>query len=255
MNSTFFGALRRALFGGSISQSQVDGINAIMSAWAKYGDGDTRKLAYILGGVFHESARTMQPVRETLATSDAQAIARLEAAWAKGQLSWVSKPYWRKDADGFAWFGRGRIQNTHKANAEKLEKRFGTPFTTNPDLFLDSEIDAIVTVVGHMEGIWTGKKLGDYIIGDKCDFVGARRVVNGNDKAVTIAGYATSFLNALRAGEAAGPVVAPPVPPDVEPVPEPAPEPVVPVVTPTAAGIGAALIAVIAAVLAYLGVD
>ena len=208
MNAAFFAGVRASLFGGRLAQGQVDGINELARAWRLYGDGDERKLAYILAGVLHESARMMQPVRETLAESDEQAIARLENAWRAGKLPWVKTPYWRRENGGLAWFGRGRIQNTHKANAEKLEKRFGIGFTKNPDLFLDSKIDAMVTVVGHLEGLWTGKKLGDFIDGPACDFVSARRVVNGTDRAELIAGYAKKFLAAIKAAMAAAP--APP---------------------------------------------
>src|SRR5690606_10668834 len=82
---------------------------------AKYRDMDVRWLAYILATVFHETARTMQPVRETLATTDQGAINALEAAYKKGRLKGVKTPYWR---DGY--FGRGLVQITHKANYDKF---------------------------------------------------------------------------------------------------------------------------------------
>jgi len=49
--------------------------------------------AYVLATAKWETAHTMEPVRETLANSDASAIARLKKAWEKGQLKWVSRPY------------------------------------------------------------------------------------------------------------------------------------------------------------------
>jgi hypothetical protein len=46
-------------------------------------------------------------------------------------------------------------------------------------------------------GIYTGKKLSDYINADKCDFLNARRIVNGTDKAELIMGYAQRFFAEL----------------------------------------------------------
>lgn len=66
--SAFFNAVRSPLFGGTLSQAQVDGLKVIVNAWDQLGDGDDRKLAYILATAKHETAHTMQPVRETLAS-------------------------------------------------------------------------------------------------------------------------------------------------------------------------------------------
>ena len=54
----------RPLFGGKLKQSQVDGINGIIVAWDQYGDGNIQRLAYVLATAFHETAATMQPIRE-----------------------------------------------------------------------------------------------------------------------------------------------------------------------------------------------
>ena len=54
---------------------------------------------------------------------------------------------------------------------------------------------ALFTLVDGMRtGAYTGAKVGDYIGGDRRDFVGARAVVNGNDRADLIAGYAQEYL-------------------------------------------------------------
>jgi hypothetical protein len=47
-------------------------------------------------------------------------------------------------------------------------------------------------------GLFTGKKLSDYIGPGKCDYVAARRIINGTDRARLIAGYARSFQDALK---------------------------------------------------------
>jgi len=150
--------------------------------------------AYVLATAYHESAHTMKPVRETLASSDAQAISRLENAWKKGQLSWVKTPYWR---EGF--FGRGYVQLTHKTNYEKASKRLGVDFVSSPSLVMKPDYSARILVLGMNEGMFTGKKLSDYITLQRSDFKGARRIVNGTDKASLIAGYAKQYDSMLKA--------------------------------------------------------
>ena len=57
---------------------------------------------------------------------------------------------------------------------------------------------------GMTEGWFTGKLLADYFSATKDDPRNARRIINGTDKASTIAGYHAEFLDALeKAAEAA----------------------------------------------------
>lgn len=183
----------RPLFGGRLSQSQVDGTKVLLGATQGL---PIEHRAYILATAYHETAHTMQPVRETMASTDAQAISRLDAAWSKGQLKWVKQPYWRRDADGKAWFGRGYVQLTHKINYSRAGQEIGLALVGDPSLALRPEVSAAIIVRGMRNGWFTGKKLSDYLPGD---YVNARRIVNGTDRAVQIAGYARSFENALRA--------------------------------------------------------
>jgi len=192
--TTFFSYIRRAPFGGRLTQSQIDGINIILEQWEYYKLIDRRWLANILAEIFHETGGRMQPVRETFATSDAQAKNRLEAAWKAGKLSSVKLPYWR---DG--WFGRGDIQITHEDNYDRLGKRLGVDLVGNPSLAMDPVISARIAIVGMAEGLFTGKKLSDYFNEKVDDAEGARRIVNGTDKAKLIAGYHKNFLDAIDA--------------------------------------------------------
>jgi putative chitinase len=79
---------------------------------------------------------------------------------------------------------------------------------------------AAIMFDGMVEGWFTGKKLADYF-GAKSNWTNARRIINGTDKAATIADYALEFFAALKAAETVEPYIPPP--PDI-----PAPEPVVP---------------------------
>ncbi|MDP9788708.1 glycoside hydrolase family 19 protein [Agrobacterium tumefaciens] len=200
--TTFFAYARRAPFGGRLSQGQIDGMNALFRCWRSHkitGSDNNRLLAYILASVFHETGGRMLPVRETLASTDAGAIAALEKAWKAGKLGQVKTPYWRKDKDGKSWFGRGDIQLTHRVNYDALGKRIGVDLVGNPSLALDVDISAEIAIVGMLEGRFTGKKLTDYFNLKADNPVGARAVVNGTDKAKLIAGYYKSFLDALEA--------------------------------------------------------
>lgn len=193
-HATFFAYARRAPFGGRLTQLQVDGCEALLAAWAADGDDDDRKLANVLAQVFHETGGRMVPVRETFATSDAQAIRRLAAAWRAGQLPQVRVPYW---TDG--WFGRGPIQVTHKRNYVKMGAALGIDLVAKPGLLLDPVIGARSAVVGMMQGLFTGRRLSDYFSPSKSDPAGARHIVNGTDKASLIAGYHANFLDAIKA--------------------------------------------------------
>lgn len=200
--TTFFAYARRAPFGGRLSQGQIDGMNALFRCWQSHkiaGSDSNRLLAYILASVFHETAGRMLPVRETLASTDAGAIAALDRAYKAGRLGQVSEPYWRKGADKKSWFGRGVIQLTHKENYQKLGKRIGVDLVGNPSLALDVDISAEIAIVGMLEGLFTGRKLTEFFNLKKDDPIGARTVVNGTDKAKLIAGYYKSFLDALEA--------------------------------------------------------
>jgi len=62
-----------------------------------------------------------------------------------------------------------------------------------PDLALEFDNALFILIHGMIEGSFTGKKLGDYFGDFGSDFVGARRIINGKDKAEKIALLAQKF--------------------------------------------------------------
>jgi len=199
--ANFYASVRQrasGVFGTSITQSQVQGVETIIDEGERRGT-PLRQLAYILATAYHESAHTMQAVRETLAKTDDGAIRALEAAWKAGKLSWVNTPYWRKDADDKSWFGRGLVQITHKANYQKLGMLIGVDLVKDPSKALELSTAVQILFTGMELGSFTGKALADYISDGRADYEGARRIVNGTDKAALIAGYAEAFERALVA--------------------------------------------------------
>ena len=197
----------RALFANQIGNKQVKGCERIIKAFDKYvPNGTLEQLAYILATSYHETARKMWPVRETLATSDEQAIKRLDRAFEKGQLTWVSKPYWRE-----GYFGRGDVQLTHKSNytgklRDAVLKNFpGKDIGKDPSLALDPDISAYIMIEGMMRGDtgigdFTSYALEDYVNRQRVDYHAARRTVNPGDRNTydLIASYAVKFEEALR---------------------------------------------------------
>jgi hypothetical protein len=150
--------------------------------------------AYVLATAWHETAHTMRPVRETLAKSDSKAKEILTKAYKSGKLPWVKRDYWSS-----GYFGRGYVQLTHEANYIFAGERLGIPLADRPSLALDPDIAVEIIVLGMGNGWFTGKHLADYVTLSRSDFVGARRIVNGTDKAALIAGYAKQYDALLKA--------------------------------------------------------
>ena len=60
---SFYKKIRVSLF-DKLTQPQVEGMGAILNEWDRGKDEDLRNLAYMLATVYHETARTMQPIEE-----------------------------------------------------------------------------------------------------------------------------------------------------------------------------------------------
>ena len=144
------------------------------------------QIAYILATAWWETAHTMKPVEEAF---------------------WLSDAWRAKNLRYYPWHGRGYVQLTWEANYLKAGKKLDRDLTTDPDAVMNSAIAAEILVVGSLEGWFTGKKLGDYINKSKIDYVGARRIINGTDKAQAIADVAKAYEAAIV--DAPAPVTAP----------------------------------------------
>ena len=105
-----------------------------------------------------------------------------------------------EDGDGYRFRGRGYVQITGRANYARLGELLGMggQLVQNPDLALDPVIAYRIMSAGMRKGSFTGKKLSDYISPNSCDYLNARRIINGTDQAQKIAGYATAIEKVLR---------------------------------------------------------
>lgn len=196
--STFYASVRHSLFGGQLSQTQVDGMEGILNASASHGDDSSETLAYAMATAFHETGRRMTPVRETFAATDDETIRRLDS-WA--QKTGRSKNiYWRRQAPfNEAYFGRGHVQLTWKDNYERSSVDAGVDLVKGPSAMLDPEVSARVLFKGLLDGRWNGEGRGIRYYLDRGDLKNARRTVNSLDKWSLIAGYYGEFLDAINA--------------------------------------------------------
>jgi hypothetical protein len=145
---------------------------------------DKRWLAYILATAYHETAHTFDPVCEI----------------GKGKL----RPYGRKRkqtgepyTNEHLYYGRGHVQLTWYENYDKFGKLLGIDLLNNPDLALDMDTSIRIMFKGMTRGLFTGVNLSRYFNDEREDWISARKIINGTDKAEMIADYAKEFLSLI----------------------------------------------------------
>ncbi|RPI37330.1 MAG: hypothetical protein EHM67_11875 [Hyphomicrobiaceae bacterium] len=212
----YFDNVRKTLFGGKLTQQQVDGQNAILDEWERHAmSDDLRHLAYPLATTKHETASTMWPIEE----------------YGKGEGSSYGIP---DPETGQTYYGRGYVQLTWRDNYAKATSKLD--LTGDDDLewhaerALDPQIAADVMFRGMAEGWFRtasdGKPetLVKYFNETRDDPYQAREIINGDKHIVPewsdgvsignlVAGYHENFLAALVAS-----IVRQPEPEPVKPI-------------------------------------
>ncbi len=155
---------------------------AILAECKKQGVTNKAQVAYILATTVHESGagKYMQEIASGSAYEGRRDLGNTQSG------------------DGVRYKGRGYVQITGRNNYKDWGNRLGIDLVGNPSLAERPEIAAKILVGGMKGGTFTGKKLDDYINGSKTDFTGARRIVNGTDKAGTFAATAQKILGAMN---------------------------------------------------------
>lgn len=205
---TFFSYVRRAPFGNRLSQAQVDGLEKILAYWeGNHPKKDLRFLAYALATSFHETGGKMVPVREGFAKSDA-AARKIVAKRRYGVPDATSNGKALGKPTGQVYYGRGHVQLTWKDNYDVMGRLIGRDLVNSPDLALDPYTSLQILFEGMLKGVsgkgdFTGQSLEHYFNDIKDDPVGARRIINGTDKAALIASYHANFLDSLKAAKKA----------------------------------------------------
>lgn len=204
--AAFFAAYRTAFRTGDrvprparLSQSQVNGLLTLLS----FIESDTaltdlRWIAYLLATIKHECADTWQPITERGPRSY---FAKYEPGTAIGKRLGNTIT-----GDGYFYRGRGYVQITGRSNYARMAKAIDVEYlASSPELALLPKIAYSIMTVGMRRGLFTGKKLSDYIDGERCDYHNARRIINGLDRAALIAGYAVALEDVLRTAIVAEP--------------------------------------------------
>lgn len=178
------------LFYGSLPEFQSEPLLILVDKCLEQDVVDVEQIAYVLATAYHESNRF-----------------KAKEEYRKGMGKRYGIQNWIWNNKKLSYHGRGWVQLTWLGNygqfTARLSHVLGEPvdLINHPDIILeDDAINAYITVVGMKEGLFTGRAMKDYISGDEVDYVNARRVVNGTDKASLIAGYAKHFEEALRYG-------------------------------------------------------
>lgn len=202
--AAFYGALRRA-FGG-LAQSQVDGINVLLAAFAAAA-WPVPFAAYGLATAWLETGHAMQPVHEKgMGDRDRDGEDDYFEKYDTGPLAERLGNTPEDDNDGGKYAGRGFPQLTGLANYRRADEKLalGGELVRNPDLAMRPDIAARIMVRGMAEGWFTGRGLADYLPSsgeaNARQFEDARRIINGTDRAVEIAAIAIKFQSALQAG-------------------------------------------------------
>lgn len=183
--AAFFATARAKL--GRLQQPQIDGINAVCAAAA---GAPLSHAAYMLATSWHETNKTMQPVREAYWLSE---------AWRKRHLRY------------YPWYGRGFVQLTWEENYRKADAALAKAglikageLLANSDLAMRPDIAAFIMRRGMDEGWFTGVKLRHALplagVATRRQYMKARTIINGWDKADLIEDYAQFFEKALRDG-------------------------------------------------------
>lgn len=143
----------------------------IIEACMEHGITKPEAIQYVLATVEHETRGTYEPVREAYWLRNADKYLRTNSN---------TKRY-------YPYYGRGFAQITWLENYQKFSTILGIDLIEEPDLALEFDIALKILIYGMLNGTFTGKKLNDYFNENGSDFVGARKIINGRNKANHIA--------------------------------------------------------------------
>lgn len=197
-SKAFFDRVRDVdLLGPTLSPGEVEGCNAILAACAHW---PMAHVAYALATAYHETAGTMQPIKER---GGPEYLRRQYDVNGRDPARAIAHGN-TNPGDGEKFCGRGYPQLTWRDNYRRAGRKLGVDLENDPELAMRPDIAARIMEGGMREGWFTGKKLADYLPADRpaklAEFVPARRIINALDRAEKIADHAIDFQEALMAG-------------------------------------------------------
>lgn len=140
---------------------------------------DPRHAAYMLATVRHECAGAWQPIGE----------------FDNGKGHTYGRP---DPVTGKAYYGRGYVQLTWSVNYKEQGAALGIDLYHDPDRALEPSVAYQIMSRGMRLGMFTGVGLNHFISGETCDYLNARKIINGLDCAQRIAGYAIELETILK---------------------------------------------------------
>lgn len=204
----FYTDVRPTLFDGRLRPLQVQGMDAILNEWEARWQQRTplTQLAYVFATPWLETDKTMQPIHEY--GNRAYFMRMYDKTGARPKKA--AELGNTEVGDGAKFPGMGLVQSTGRGNARKATKRMRelgiidetVDFEKNPELLMLPQYAVPMLFIGMEEGWFTGVRL-DNVIDEKidgdehADFLKARRIINGTDRAERIATAADLFLKAL----------------------------------------------------------
>lgn len=201
----FYDFLRgNKMLGPKIDAKEFEGCDRIIRACAVAG-WPVSYTAYALATAYHETAHTMQPIKEIGGTAYFTRMYDINGnrpakARELGNLS---------PGDGAKYAGRGYVQLTGKKNYQRATDKlralgYDVDLVAQPDRAMEPEIAAVIMVYGMLEGWFTTRKLPDDLPAHgpagRQAFVLSRDIINGTDKDDEIAAYAVDFQTGLQQG-------------------------------------------------------
>lgn len=187
---------------GPLKKGTIDSLSDIISEFnsasslkPQYSVRQLEKFAYMLATVQYEVGDDMIPITESLNYKSAKRIMEI---WPKRFPTLASAQPYVGDQErlgnkvyglrlgnglleGFKYRGRGiGAQLTGYEVYKKFGDLLNIDLVKNPDLALDTKVGAKILYTGSMDGLFTGKKLAEYITEDKVDYVNARHVINAD---------------------------------------------------------------------------
>lgn len=182
-----FDGLRARFASKGLDKTQVGVIGALLDEFERRALPDVRFLAYMLATAWGECQ--WRPVREI----------------GRGKGREYGKPI-----NGRVYYGRGLVQLTWKDNYEKFGKLLNLPLVDEPDIALELDVAVAVLFAGMINGLFAKDKKGKphslarYFGEGVDDPIGARRIINGTDKAEAFARWHRLILEVLEAARLPG---------------------------------------------------
>lgn len=160
-----------------LNQKQVDNLNYLLDRLDESTVIDSlAKYSYVLATIFHETAGTYAPITE-----------------------YGSQTY-LKNKKYYPYVGRGFCMITWKDNYDRFGKALGIDLVNQPELACIPINAWKILELGmtSRKTNFTGKVLEDFINDNRINFIGARKIINGSDKATLVGNYADAFFGFLE---------------------------------------------------------